>query len=158
MSTILDVQSMLSEMSSNEDISIGVTHSSEEIANAEAYLNVSLPEEYKAFLKKIGYLCLGSLEYYGLTRSSDFSTAGIPNFVWFTAKKRDEINLPKSLIVFQNLNDEIYYCLNASPKMESFGNVIVWNNLSRTVDDTLEISFLDFIVGDIDEYKDEYET
>ena len=42
--------------------------------------------------------------------------------------------------------------------MESFGNVIVWNNLSRTVDDTLEISFLDFIVGDIDEYKDEYET
>lgn len=148
--SIDDVERSLREI---DDLVTGVAHEEDEVASAEKKLLVTLPNSFKEYLKRWGNLSMGAIEYYGLTQSSNFENAGIPNFVWFTIKKRDEVGLPSHLVVFQNSNDEVYYCLNTDSFMNnSECSIVVWNNLDRSIDQTMAVDFFGFLLGDIEEY------
>ncbi|MGI0117612.1 SMI1/KNR4 family protein [Zooshikella sp. RANM57] len=130
-------------------------HSSEEISSAEQYLGVSLPNSFKRYLKEFGNMAFGHVEYLGLTKSSDFSSAGFPNFVWFNLRKREQENFPDYLIIFRSVNDEIFLCLDTSKKIDDDDCVItIWSNLDKHVERELEIGFNSFLIGDIEEYID----
>jgi len=148
--SIDDVANALKEI---DDLVTGVEHEDEEIILVEKKLHVTLPDSFKTYLKRWGSLSMGSVEYYGLTQSSNFEDAGIPNFVWFTLKKREEANLPKNLIVFQNSNDEIFYCLDTNSYVDNTEcNIAIWNNLDRSIDQIMNINFFGFLLGDIEEH------
>ncbi len=149
--TLKDIENALQGV---DGIAAGDSHEDAEIMEAEKALDVTLPDSFKAYLKKWGKLALGPIEYYGLTKNPNFTSAGVPNFVWFTLKKRDQVNLPKNLIVFQNANDEAYYCIDTSSLIDGECKVAIWNNLERQTDQILDIGFFDFLLGDIEEHID----
>lgn len=149
--TINDIERELIKISS-DDIVLGASHADEEILDAEKALNVTLPESFKSFLRKWGSITFGPTEYYGLTNERDFNLAGIPNFVWFTLRKRKQVELPDNLVIFQNINDEIYFCIDTKSVCNEDCDVVVWNNLDKEVEKNLKIGFLNFLMGDIEEY------
>jgi hypothetical protein len=149
--TLVDLEDMLSDI---DDLQTGIEHTNESIAAAEKALGITLPNNYKLFLRKWGNLSFGPIEYYGLTNSLDFDSAGIPNFVWFTLRKREQVNIPDSLVIFQNVNDEIYYCLDTSTLSNNECKVVSWNNLTGEIEETFDIGFFGFLAGDLEEYTD----
>ena len=75
------------------------------VSAAEAKLSVVFPPSFREYLLRWGNLSFDGYEYYGLTRNSDFENASVPNCVWFTLRKRIQVGLPKSYVVFRNKND-----------------------------------------------------
>jgi antitoxin YobK len=147
----LDVKEALLDV---DDYYIGQKHSDDDIREAENALNVVLPESYKNYLKEWGCLNIGPFEYYGLTKDNNFVESSVPNFVWFTLQVREQVGLPERLVVFQNKNEEIYYCLDTSLPIDGDCKVAVWDNVERTIDEVLDIGFYNFILSDIEEYLD----
>jgi len=148
--SIDEVENALREI---DDLVTGVGHDDDEVVAAEKKLLVTLPNSFKWYLKQWGNLSMGPIEYYGLTQRSSFEDAGIPNFVWFTLKKREEVGLPAHLVVFQNSNDEVYYCLDTNSFVDNDEcNIVVWNNLDRSIDQVMDVNFFGFLLGDIEEY------
>lgn len=121
---------------------------------AEAKLGVALPPSFREYLLKWGNLSFGSYEYYGLTCNGDFENASVPNCVWFTLKKRIEVGLPHHLVVFRNINDDLYICIDADHILdEDEGSIAVWDNADRTVSETLAVTFADYLHDELAEFK-----
>lgn len=148
----IDIEDVKESLSDVVDLFVGGPHQEAEVAAAEKALGVTLPESYRAFLLNWGNIALGNIEYYGLTKSSDFDSAGVPNVVWFTQRKRLQVGLPDALVVFQNDNDEVYYCINTELETRDKYPIVVWNNLDRCIANEFEIDFFAFLLGDIEEH------
>jgi len=153
--TIEDIKSSLNEV---DDLDFGTPKSDDDINIAEKKLSVILPSSFKEYLKCWGNLSLGPIEYYGLTKDSNLESAGIPNFVWFTLQKREQIGLPDNLVVFQNLNDEVYCCLDTSSyDKNNECPVVKWDNINSCIDMSTDSGFFAFLLDEIEEYIDTFE-
>jgi hypothetical protein len=129
--------------------------SDEMIAAAEARLGVTFPASFRAYLSQLGNLSFNGYEYYGLTRNADFDHSGIPNCVWFTLRKRDQIGLPAPLVIFRNENDEKYYCLDTTQTRDDECPVVIWDNITREISQTLNARFSEFLQAELTEWLDE---
>lgn len=68
------------------------------IEKAERYLDVRFPDDYRAFLKRWGTLSIGPLEFYGICKE-DFVNSSVPDAIWYTQRKRQQLGLPKELVI-----------------------------------------------------------
>ena len=150
MSEDISMEHIVNALQRVDNVTSGKPHTEQEVNEAAEALGVNLSDQFKAYLMKWGNLSLGSAEYYGLTISNDFVNSSVPNFVWFTLLKREQVGLPANYYVFQNNNDEAYYCLNSDT-----GNVVVWDNVTREVAEETNIGFFEFLMDDIEEYLEE---
>ena len=114
------------------------------IAAAEHFLQLRFPDDYRAFLKRWGTLAIGPLEFYGITGDA-FELSSIPNVIWFTKAKREQVGLPNYLLIVYDNNGAQYFCLDTR-EMES-SPVLIWDVRSRNVRATKAESLFDFILS-----------
>jgi len=123
---------------------------------AESKLGVSFPPSFREYLLKWGNLSFDGYEYYGLTRNSDFENASVPNCVWFTLKKRVDVGLPHSLVVFRNVNDEEYICVDTEQALDGEEQpVVIWDNVDRTVSRTSALRFADYLHEELAQFAED---
>jgi len=126
------------------------------VSAAESKLGVLFPPSFREYLLKWGNVSCDGYEYYGLTSNSDFENASVPNCVWFTLKKRVDVGLPNSLIVFRNVNDEEYICVDTDQTLEGDERkVVIWDNLERTISKVLDINFADYLCEELAEIAED---
>lgn len=147
-----DIEQLLKQA----DACIAGGQSDEMIAAAEDRLGVTFPASFRAYLSQWGNLSFNGYEYYGLTPNADFDHSGIPNCVWFTLRKREQIGLPASLVIFRNENDEEYFCLDTSQtRGDNECPVVIWDNMVGEIAQTLNASFSEFLQAELTEWLDE---
>lgn len=152
MSTIEDIDHLLKDLGAF----VAGGQSEEMVSAAESKLGVSFPPSFREYLLRWGNINYEGYEYYGLTRNGDFDNASVPNFVWFTLKKRQDVGLPQSLIVFRNVNDEEYICIDTARNLErDERQVVIWDNLVRTISQTLAVSFADYLREELTEIAED---
>ena len=139
----------LDDLFKKADAFVAGGQSEEMVALAEKKLGVVFPLPFKDYLLKWGNVTFNGLEYYGLTRNSDFENASVPNCVWFTLRKRKAVGLPDDLVIFQSQNDDAYLCIACDPEQSRYGQLLVWDNVISEIAETLEISFLDYLRQDL---------
>lgn len=87
---------------------------SEEVVNkAEETLEAIFPKSYRDFLLRFGAGNFGFVDIYGLI-DDDFYNSGIPDAVWYTLQLREEVNLPKNLVVIHDTGGGELFCLDTS--------------------------------------------
>jgi hypothetical protein len=115
------------------------------VAKAEQYLDLKLPNSYRDFLRRWGTLSVGPDEFYGVI-DEDFETSSVPDAVWFTAKKRRELQLPHELVPVFNADGDEYYCLDTSRMDDSHEcPVVTWDVSGRRVVEQRAPTFGDFL-------------
>lgn len=116
------------------------------VAAAEAKLDLVFPPSFRKYLTKWGNLSFDGYEYYGLTRNGDFENASVPNCVWFTLRKRSQVGLPNSYVVFRNNHDEEYFCIDTNHVLvgEERG-IAIWDNVERSTSQSLDVNFIDYL-------------
>ena len=115
------------------------------IRKAEDHLGVKFPSSYREFLKKWGTLGFGPDEFYGVI-DGDFEASSVPDAVWFTAKKRRELQLPHELVPVFNADGDEYYCLDTS-RLDESGEcpVVIWDVATRQVIGDKAATFSEFL-------------
>ena len=113
------------------------------IERAELFLQLGFPLDYRDFLRRWGTLAIGPLEIYGIT-GEDFRSSRIPNGIWFTDKKREQLGLPKELLVIYDNNGAEYYCIDTS--IVGKCRVVVWDVPSGRISSIKADSLYDFIL------------
>ncbi len=111
-----------------EDWDIGSPPAEELIEKAETFLQVTFPEALRLYLQTWGTLSIGPLEYYGIVNSSNFEESQVPNGVWFTKSKREQLGLPSNLFVVYNNDGDEYHCVNLDNDQ-----IVVWNTFSKDI-------------------------
>ena len=126
----------------------------EQMVNAaEATLGFSFPHTFREYLLRWGNLSFDGIEYYGLTRNDDFENARVPNCVWYTLQKRAQIGLPEQFLVFQNINDAEFVCLDLGRKSDAAEcSVVVWDNEELCISQRLDVTFIDYLREELKEY------
>lgn len=143
MTTLHDVEQFVED---HQDVSdVGRPASDDLIEKAERFLQVRFPRDYRAFLKRWGTLAVGPLEFYGITGDA-FESSSIPNAIWFTHVKRQQLGLPNQLVILYDNNGVEYYCLDTSDVEKS--PVVIWDVRSRKVGATKAESLFDFILSE----------
>lgn len=123
------------------------------VAAAEAKLGVSFPPSFREYLLKWGNLSFGSYEYYGLTRNGNFENSTIPNCVWFTLRKRSQVGLPHSLVIFRNNDDDEYVCIDTDHVLNGGERgIAIWDNVERSVSQSLQMNFMDYLREELMEH------
>lgn len=142
MSTIQEIDHLLKDLGAF----VAGGQSEEMVSAAETKLGVFFPPSFREYLLKWGNVSCEGYEYYGLTRNDDFDNGSTPNCVWFTLKKRHDVGLPHSLVVFRNINDEEYICIDTDRHLGNVERrVVIWDNVDRMVSQTLAINFADYL-------------
>lgn len=142
MSQYDDVDQLLTE----SDAFVAGGQSEEMVAAAEEKLGVEFPPTFREYLMRWGNLSFGAYEYYGLTRNADFENASVPNCVWFTLRKRIQVGLPQSLIVFRNNNDEEYICIDTNRALDGGERgIAIWDNVHKSTSCSLDLNFIDYL-------------
>ncbi len=100
------------------------------IKKAEQFLGVRFPMDYREFLRRWGSLAIGPLEFYGIA-GEDFKDSAIPNGIWYTNRKRKQVNLPWELVVLYDNNGDELYCLDTSNRDDS--RIVVWDVRTRRI-------------------------
>jgi len=140
MATLAEIEQFVRE---HPDISDpGRPASDEWIDQAEKYLALRFPEEYRQFLRRWGTLAFGSVEFYGIAGDS-FETASVPNGIWYTMKLRREIGLPQHFVVLCNNDGHEYYLLDTS---DPRGSVVKWSVSTRQIRAASPATLFDFML------------
>jgi len=134
-----------------ELITVGKGQPVETIAKAEQYLGVTFPESYKEFLRTWGNLAVGPLEFYGLC-GDNFEDSGVPDAIWFTARKRRQLNLPSHLVVVLNHDGDEYDCLDTSHTRDGECPVVAWDTNSGQVNCVRGKTFAMYVLQDIRDF------
>ena len=71
-----------------------------DIIALEIRLGVQLPSSYKAMVALFGTVCFGSLEIYGLTKTTGLDAKGIPNVVFATEDARRQGLIGSTMVLF----------------------------------------------------------
>jgi hypothetical protein len=102
----------------NSEISDFVGRIAEEtVRKAENKIGITFPPLYREFVLNYGAGNFGSEEIYGILKD-DFDNSGIPDAVWFTLKQREEIDLPRNLVIIYHTGGEEMFCIDVSQKNE----------------------------------------
>lgn len=151
MSNIEEIEQILNDL----DAFIAGGQPEAMVSAAESKLGVSFPPSFREYLLRWGNVSCDEVEYYGLTRNGDFDNGGIPNCVWFTIRKRTTVGLPLSLVVFRNINDEEYYCIDTNEVLENDERkIVIWDNVAREISRTLDGNFTDFLLEELTEISE----
>lgn len=152
MSTIEEIEHILNDL----DAFIAGGQPEAMVSAAESKLGVSFPPSFREYLLRWGNVSCDDVEYYGLTRNDDFDNGGIPNCVWFTTRKRTTVDLPHSLVVFRNINDEAYYCIDTNQVLENDERkIVIWDNAAREISQTLAVNFAEFLLEELSEMSED---
>lgn len=117
------------------------------VRRAQAVLDMTFPEDYKTFLSRWGTLAFGPIEIYGIT-GYEFENSSIPNAIWYTARKRIQIALPRNLLIVQDDNSMHYFCLDSEASPSS--KVVIWNVRSAQIVGVRAQNLFDFISDEIE--------
>ena len=147
MATLYDIESIIEQ---NPDIcDIGRPASPTLIEKAESFLRVRFPADYRRFLERWGTLAVGPLEFYGIT-GEEFESSSVPNAIWITNVKRQQVGLPAELVILFDNNGAEYYCLDAS--RADVSRVVIWDTRSRKVRAVKADSLFEFIVNEVADF------
>ncbi|WP_338286193.1 SMI1/KNR4 family protein [Luteolibacter sp. LG18] len=125
----------------------GIGVSPELVARAEAHLGVSFTESLKQYASIWGTLAFGPLEYYGVV-SSDFIDSRVPDGVWFTARKRRELDLPANLfVIFNNEGDE-FHCVDLETD-----EIKVWDTAQREIVAVKAANLFEYILEETEDFR-----
>jgi antitoxin YobK len=141
MATIEDVERFIEV--NREYCDSGNPASAELIDKAEQFLSVQFPEDYRKFLARWGTLDIGPIEFYGIC-GDDFVNSTVPDAIWYTQRKRLQVNLPDELIVLCDDDGDVYFCLDTSDQVGS--RVVVWDAIHRELRGVRAGSIFEFII------------
>jgi len=116
------VLAMIRQYGENDDFTGPVDES--RIEQIENMLDVTLPEDYKWFVRNFGHGGIAGVEILGVAKTE------IPTCVRYTQRYREEHGLPRSLIVIENC-DEWVFCLDTSELNNGECPVIDWDYLGN---------------------------
>jgi len=96
------------------------------IADAEKRLAVTFPESLREYLRRLGWLELGHMEFFGLG-------SRVPahlNLTILTVSERAEsgAGLPGHLIPLLNDGSGNLYCMDVRPGSNPRGRIVLWNH------------------------------
>ena len=77
----------------------------------EDYLEITFPDSYRYFLKKLGCGDISGKEFYGVINEEKINS-GIPDSTWITMKHREQSNLPPKYVIIYAFGDGDYAVLN----------------------------------------------
>lgn len=77
----------------------------------EDYLEITFPDSYRYFLKKLGCGDISGKEFYGVVNEEKINS-GIPDSTWITMKHREQSNLPPKYVIIYAFGDGDYAVLN----------------------------------------------
>ena len=143
MTTLKDIEDFVA---TNQEIcDAGRPVTDELIEKAERYLDVRFPDDYRAFLKRWGTLSIGPLEFYGIC-NEDFVNTSVPDAIWYTQRKRQQLGLPKELVILYDNNGVEYYCLDTSTAENS--RIVAWDTHLRKIRAIKAESLFEFILNE----------
>ena len=143
MTTLKDIEDFVA---TNQEIcDAGRPATDELIEKAERYLDVQFPDDYRAFLKRWGTLSIGPLEFYGIC-NEDFVNTSVPDAIWYTQRKRQQLGLPKELVILYDNNGVEYYCLDTSAAENS--RIVAWDTHLRKIRAIKAASLFEFILNE----------
>ncbi|MGB8809286.1 MAG: SMI1/KNR4 family protein [Acinetobacter calcoaceticus] len=93
---------------------------------AENYLEITFPDSYRYFLKKLGCGDIAGQEFYGVINEEKINS-GIPDATWITLKHRSQSNLPAKYIVFFHFGDGNYAVLDCEKNNQGNNIVEIWS-------------------------------
>jgi hypothetical protein len=147
MTTLKDIENFVED---NQEIcDAGQPATDELIENAERYLDVQFPDDYRAFLKRWGTLSIGPLEFYGICKP-DFVNSSLPDAIWFTKRKRQQLGLPKELVILYDNNGAEYFCLDTSAAENS--PVVAWDIHLKKIRAIKAESLFEFLLKEVADY------
>ena len=138
-----DVEQFIDENS--DDCDPGTPATPEMIQRAEAILGVTFPDDYRQFLQRWGTLSIGPIEFYGISGRMP-ENAQIPNTVWYTLAKREEVGLPNNLVILVNNDGVEYHCIDTTHQARS--RVVVFDLRKRAVGHVKADSLFDYIINE----------
>ena len=125
----------------------------EMVREAEQRLGVAkLPDSFRTYLLRYGHLSFGTIEYLGLTGSPGFEES-MPNFVWYTLRRREL--LPSGWVLFRNENGEVYFCVDTSQTLPSGENPVAVFDVIDQTPCVMAMGFGEFLKADILDYIEE---
>jgi hypothetical protein len=80
---------------------------------AEKALGLKFSKAYREFVLKFGAGNFGSQEIFGVI-SEDFEDSSVPDGIWYTLTERNEVNLPRNLLIIYDTNSDELFCLDFS--------------------------------------------
>ncbi|GAA5587778.1 hypothetical protein Acal01_02957 [Acinetobacter calcoaceticus] len=93
---------------------------------AENYLEITFPDSYRYFLKKLGCGDIAGQEFYGVINEEKINS-GIPDATWITLKYRRQFDLPAKYIVFYHFGDGNYAVLDCEKNNQGNNIVEIWS-------------------------------
>lgn len=143
MTTLKDIEDFVE---TNQEIcDVGRPANDDLIEKAERYLDVRFPDDYRAFLRRWGTLSIGPLEFYGICKD-DFVNSSVPDAIWYTQRKRQQLGLPKELVILYDNNGVEYYCLDTSAAEKS--RIVVWDTHLRKIRAIKAESLFEFVLNE----------
>jgi len=144
------LKELRSFLEANEDlVDIGTPASEEKILEAERFLGITFPEDYRTFLREWGTLSIGPMEYYGIAGQS-FEKSSVPNGIWLTSVKRGEVELPADLIIISSNEGDEYVCLDL--KVPDDYQIVVWDVTLARIVSTRSIDLFRYIIEDVADF------
>lgn len=98
---------------------------------AENYLEITFPDSYRYFLKKLGCGDIAGQEFYGVINEEKINS-GIPDATWITLKYRRQFDLPAKYIVFYHFGDGNYAVLDCEKNNQGNNIVEIWSPSENT--------------------------
>ncbi|NFP90977.1 SMI1/KNR4 family protein [Clostridium sporogenes] len=81
------------------------------IEKAEEVLGITFSKIYKEFLINYGAGNYDSEEILGVI-DDDFEESSVPDGIWYTLTEREEVDLPKNLVVIYETGSDEIFCLD----------------------------------------------
>ena len=108
----VNYQKAIEIMSENKDKCHFIGERSQElIMKAEDLLEIKFSVIYKNFLINYGAGNYGSEEILGII-DDDFEESSVPDAIWYTLTEREDVNLPKNLVVIYETGSDEIFCLD----------------------------------------------
>ena len=110
----LNYKKAIQIMNENKSKCFFVGMRSEEVINkAQEVLELKFSKIYLEFIKNYGAGNYGSEEILGVI-DEDFEESSVPDGVWYTLTEREEVKLPKNLLVIYETGSDEIFCLDHS--------------------------------------------
>jgi hypothetical protein len=129
--------------------------SGELVEKAETALGVRLPKSYKDYLQNFGTLSFGARTYFGVIKE-DFENSRHPDVVWYNLLMRRDFEFPEHLLIVYNDEGVVFTCLDTSNFYSEYECALVmWDNVHKEVFESVNVSFVDYLLEEIEEQIDE---
>lgn len=143
--TFEDIKKFIESSSEFSHYTGGVDDS--RIVEVEQLLGVTLPADYKDFLRSYGHGATYGVELVGVGLGERAAVVKLN-------ERFRELGLPRQLVAIQNC-DEWLYCLDTSKCKDGFCPVVSWDQFGDEYTQVYD-SFLDFVISEFQEAKEDW--